>query len=275
MHQVSDFYAQATLMPVRPRRNFVDIDEPIERIAERTVGERPDLLVGYGGWINLFFRTVQARGLEIAKPKLVMSMGEALPHGGRELIEDGFGIPVMQRYNAVEALKIGFYCEERTGFHIHEDLTHVRVDDGGGIVLSNLVNRGTVLLNYPIGDVGTIATEPCPCGRTLNRLETLEGRVEDIVALPDGRFVHPRQVWEVMKAEPRVLQYQLLQSAPDRFTLEVALAESGDAAPQGDTALGEAAASALTELLGGATVEVRRRPEEPRRGKFRAVVALR
>ena len=83
----------------------------------------------------------------------------------------------MSRYNAAEAFKIGFYCEQRTGFHLHEDLCHVRIAgaDGatagpgevGRIVISNLVNRASVLLNYPIGDLGAIAAEPCPCGRTL------------------------------------------------------------------------------------------------------------
>ena len=58
---------------------------------------------------------------------------------------------VMSRYCAVEAFKIGYFCEERTGFHLHDDLCHVRIvrADGtarragepGEIVISNLVNH--------------------------------------------------------------------------------------------------------------------------------------
>ena len=99
------------------------------------------------------------------------------PHGGREFIEGTFGIPVFSRYNAMEAFKIGFFCEQRSGFHIHDDLCHVRIvgDDGqtlppgqqGQVVISNLVNRATVLLNYRLGDVASISTARCACGACL------------------------------------------------------------------------------------------------------------
>ncbi len=121
------FYEENTLLPVRPRRSFVSLLEPIEKIAAIANAERPDVLVGYGGWIDLFFKTIAARGIDLRPPKMVMYMGEALPHGAREYIERRFGIPVLSRYNAVEAFKIGFFCEHRTGFHIHEDLCHVRI----------------------------------------------------------------------------------------------------------------------------------------------------
>ncbi len=164
--KVTAFYGQSTLLP-RPQRHFVPLHEPIEHVAAIANAERPDVLVGYGGWIDLFFKTIAARDIELHPPKMVMYMGEALPHGARDYIEGELGIPVLSRYNAVEAFKIGFFCEERTGFHVHEDLCHVRVvrEDGttappgeqGQVVISNLVNRASVLLNYPIGDVASMS----------------------------------------------------------------------------------------------------------------------
>ncbi len=282
MKKVIAFYEQSTFMPVRPRRRFVSVREPIERVAALTRAERPDLLVGYGGWIQLFFSTVAARGLEIHPPKMVMYMAEALPHGGREQIEGSFGIPVMSRYSAAEAFKIGFYCERRTGFHLHEDLCHVRVvgPDGapvapgevGRIVISNLVNRASVLLNYPVGDLGSIAAEPCACGRSFRVLSELEGRVEDILRLQDGRFVHPRAVWQVFQGDSDVLQYQLNQHEPDRFELRLATVDA-DAYERA-----EARARPLLEnLLGtGARIEAHRMVEGEQRGdgKFRAVASF-
>jgi phenylacetate-CoA ligase len=282
MKDMIAFYERSTYMPVRPRRRFVSVREPIERIAALTRAERPDLLVGYGGWIQLFFSTVAARGLEIHPPKMVMYMAEALPHGGRELIEGKFGIPVMSRYSAAEAFKIAFYCERRTGFHLHEDLCHVRIVDADGatarpgevgrIVLSNLVNRATVLLNYPVGDLGAVTAEPCPCGRSFRLLSELEGRVEDLLRMPDGRFVHPRTVWQVFQGDPDVLQYQLIQHEPDRFALRLATVD----VPAYERA--EARARPMLHSLLGteARIEARRVDEsEPRgAGKFRAVSSL-
>jgi phenylacetate-CoA ligase len=267
---VTAFYEANTLF-VRPRRRFVSVREPIERVAAMVNDERPDLLTGYGGWIDLFFRTVAARGIELRPPKMVMYMAEALPHGTRELIEGDFGVPVMSRYSAAEAFKIGFYCEERTGFHLHEDLCHVRVENGQ-LVLSNLVNRATVLLNYPIGDVGTISEEPCPCGRTFRLLSELEGRVEDVLPLADGRFVHPRAVWQVFMNDTDVLQYQLVQHEPRRFSLELATVDDDAYRRAAERALPE-----LRELLRpDPQIEVSRRERLEQRagGKFRPVASL-
>ena len=109
--KVIAFYEQCALFPVRPQRRFVSLLEPIDNIVAIADAERPDVLVGYGGWIDLFFKTIAARGIKVHLPKMVMYMGEALPHGGRAFIEEKFGIPVMTRYNAVESFKIGYFCE--------------------------------------------------------------------------------------------------------------------------------------------------------------------
>jgi phenylacetate-CoA ligase len=277
--KVQAFYAQSTLLPVRPQRSFVSLLEPIEKIAAMVDTQRPDVLVGYGAWVDLFFKTIEARRLEVSLPRVVMYIGEALPYGARELIEGRFGVALLSRYNAVEAFKIGFTCEQRTGFHLHEDLCHVRIVDDAGqtvapgqagrILISNLVNRATVLINYPIGDVGTLGAGRCACGRTLQLLCELEGRVEDVLALPGGRFVHPRAIWQVFKESPKILQYQLVQRAPQRFELKLVTVD--------DAAFQRAMARCLPELqavLGAtASIDAERCTEIPRQSgeKFRAV----
>lgn len=269
--KVISFYEQNTMMPVRPRRRTVSLLKPIDSIVEIANTERPDILVGYGGWIALFFRTVAARGLKLCPPKLVMYMGEALPHGAREFIEQECGIPVMSRYNAVESFKIGFFCEQRRGFHVHEDLCHVRIAAGGQMIISNLINRATVLLNYPIGDLATISSEPCPCGRTFRLLSELEGRVEDILPLADGRHVHPRAVWQVFKEDRDVLQYQLTQHEPRRFTVTFVTVDVAAFRRARERTL-----PCLQELLGvDALIETEHRTELTRGSgsKFRAVAS--
>ena len=271
MKDVTAFYAANTRLPMRPRRRFVSVRVQADTLAEIVNHERPDILVGYGGWIHLFFQTVAARGIALEPPKLVMYMAEALPPGGRELIEGTFGVPVMSRYSAAEAFKVGFYCERRTGFHLHEDLSHVRVLESGRLVISNLVNRGSVLLNYPIGDLGSISAEPCPCGRTFRLLSELEGRVEDILALADGRFVHPRAVWQVFRELPEVLQYRLVQEERQRFTLELATLDEPAyerARQRAEPELGRLLAPA-PQIAVSRRVELRREGD----GKFRAVAS--
>jgi len=281
--KVVAFYADNTALPVKPRRRVVSLLEPIDSVVAIVNAERPDLIVGYGGWLDVFFKSVDARGLDIPKPRMVMYMGEEMPRGGRQFIEQRFGIPVMSRYNAVEAFKIGFFCEERTGFHIHEDLCHVRIHaadgrpaapgESGEVVISNLVNRASVLLNYPIGDVAATVLGPCPCGRTFRQLSELEGRVEDVLALPDGRFIHPRAIWQVFKEYREVLQYQLTQREQERYDLTLVTVDE----PSFQHALRQALPE-LQRLLGpGARVDARwsREIDRSTRGKLRTVVRVR
>jgi phenylacetate-CoA ligase len=189
---------------------------------------------------------------------------------------------VLSRYNAVEAFKIGYFCEQRTGFHIHEDLCHVRIvgPDGGSapagqpgeVVISNLVNRAAVLLNYPIGDLASMSDEACSCGRTFRVLSELEGRREDILPLADGRFVHPRAVWQVFKDDREVLQYQLTQPEPRRFALRLVTVDD-----QAFRRVVDRALPRIEELLGGdAAIDVSLGSQLDRHegGKFRVVGSL-
>ena len=280
---VTEFYAKSVRLPVQPRRRFVSLLEPIDNIAAMINAEQPDILVGYGGWIDLFFRTIVARGIELHLPKMVMYMGEALPFGSRELIEGQLGVPVLSRYNAVESFKIGFYCQQREGFHIHEDLCHLRIVDPNGVdlnhgepgqvVISNLVNRASVLINYPMGDIASISPEACSCGRSFRLISELEGRSEDILALEDGRFIHPRAIWQQFKDEREVLQYQLTQHESQRFELQIVTLNQSAYEPVLERVIPE-----LQALLGpSANIEPHWRADLIRHPgqKFRSVVSMR
>ncbi len=71
------------------------------------------MLTAYGGFLDVFFRTLAARGARIHPPKVVMYMGEALPPERRAWIEETLGARVLSRYCAAEAFKIGYFCEAR------------------------------------------------------------------------------------------------------------------------------------------------------------------
>lgn len=230
--KVWDIYAEWTFIPVRPRRLHLSVLEPVDGLAESISAFRPDVLFGYGSYLEMFFKTLAARRLRMSLPKAVVYDSDAMSPEGRAFIEGEFGIPVLSWYNAMESFKIGFTCEKRLGFHVHEDICDVKIVDGAGrrlpdgergeVVISNLLNRGTVLLNYRLGDIAVFESARCGCGRSLRTLSALEGRVADILVFPDGRFVHPLAVWRVFKGRSEVLRYQLIQREWHRFDLRLA-----------------------------------------------------
>jgi phenylacetate-CoA ligase len=275
-------YERWTFIPVRLERRHLSVMQPFEEVVAAIRDYRPDAIFSYGSYLETFFRALAVRSQRIPPPRLIAYDSDGMTPHGQEFIGKEFGLPVISFYNAMESFKIGFSCGHQPGFHLHEDLCDVkivgsegrRLPDGekGEVIISNLVNRGTVLLNYRLGDIASLQPAGCPCGRTLRILADLEGRSADILFLPDGTFVHPMAVWRVFKGRPEILQYQLIQREPLRFVLRLALADRRSY----ERAVGGVLAD-LTQLLGKSAVitpEFHERLELEESGKFRPVVAL-
>jgi phenylacetate-CoA ligase len=156
----------------------------------------------------------------------------------RDLLETELGIAVISTYQADEALRLAFQCEERVGFHLCLDDVAVRVVDSRGrgvgpgesgeIVISNLTNRATVLLNYKLGDVVTAGAGPCACGRSLPTIERIEGRADDLLVLPSGESRHPLGFLRQLQEVPGVVRVQLVQEEPARVSVRAVCAAGAD-----------------------------------------------
>jgi len=242
---------------------------------------RPDAIQGYGSYLGAIFRWAWTHKLAIFRPKVVVYGADHMPDADRLLIEHEFGVPVISFYQAAEALRIAFQCERRQGFHINLDHVAVRVvdKDGGSvapgetgeIVISNLTNKAMVLLNYKLGDMVTLGTAPCPCGRTLPTIERLEGRADDLVVLPGGRFLYSLADLQELEMTPGLVQMQFIQEDLRRFVLRVIYVgetEWGQVRQRLDTALRTLHGSDIA-----LTIErVEAIPPEPG-GKVRAVIS--
>ena len=275
-----------TFVPYGVRVLRLSVLEPLTQTVAAINNFRPDLLKGYGSYLEMLFKTVAARGMHMHLPRLAVYFSDQMTDKGRRLIEHDFGVPVLSRYSAVEAAKIGFECEERRGFHVHSDLTHLKIVDPAGrpaptgevgkVVISNLVNRGTVLINYLLGDRAALTGQLCPCGRTLPLLAALDGRSDHVIHLSSGETVPPATIWMLFEGPAHdggddVLQYSLIQHTRDRFELRLATANRGAferAVPR--------LLSRLRDVLGTVVIETvyyKGRLSLPEGGKVRTIVS--
>lgn len=241
--RIRDFCHQRAWVPSRlvPERQAVSVFDPMEQVIEVMNSERPDLLVALGSFVDLLFQTIHDQRERTHLPRAVSYFSDHLGERTRRLIQEEYGIPVFGTYTAVESLKIGYECEAHAGFHLHPDMCIVRIVRGDGqdakdgevgeVVLTNLFNRGTVLINYRLGDQGRLTREPCPCGRSSPRLTQLEGRIDEVLTLPDGHrlpaFALLYPLFE-QDGAPNVRQYQAAQQAEDRLDLRVVPAQQAD-----------------------------------------------
>jgi phenylacetate-CoA ligase len=242
IRKVQEFLDAHTLFPRRARleRQYLSMANPPAENLARMNAFRPDALHGYGSYLGRLFAHAHETGARFHRPRVVTFGGDTLSPAGRALIEGEFGIPVFGIYQSVEALRIGFECEAHRGFHLNVDLYPVRITDAEGrtvsdgvsgeVVVSNLVNRGTVLFNYRMGDVAAALPHPCPCGRSLPLLSPPPGRTDDLIELPSGSLVHPQTVRTLFTEEREIWQYQVVQVVPARLQVALVVARECDRA---------------------------------------------
>ena len=84
----------------------------------------------------------------------------------------------------------------------------------GPLLVTGLANDATPFLRYRIGDVGTRAKRPCPCGRPGDVFLDVDGRIEDYVMTPDGRLVG--RLDHIFKEQLDVAEAQIVQETPGR-----------------------------------------------------------
>ncbi len=231
--QIRTFYETHAWLPSRweLRRLLVSPAETFADVLAKLEEFRPDVVGGYGAHLGAYYRWASRQSARRHLPKAIIYGGDRMPDADRNLIEEHLGIAVFSFYQAAEALRIAFQCEQRQGLHVSLDQIAVRAIDitgrnvepggSGEIVISNLVNRATVLLNYRLGDTVTLGNCPCPCGRSLPTLARVEGRADALLLLPDGSSLHALGVLNGLQAVPGVVQVQLVQEELRRFRLLV------------------------------------------------------
>ena len=161
--QIRAFYESHSWVPktVDLERSSASPGERFEETIARWNAVKPDVVHGYGSHVGALVRHALQRGLPLHPPKCVTYGADPLADADRALIEAELGVPVVSTYQAAEALRIGFQCEERRAFHLSVDHTAVRVVDREGhpvapgyrgeIVISNLTESRERRVELPAG----------------------------------------------------------------------------------------------------------------------------
>jgi phenylacetate-CoA ligase len=159
----------------------------------------------------------------------------------RSQIEESLHIDAFDNYGITEIMGPGvaFECSERNGLHINEDHFIVEIIDPdtletkpigeeGEIVFTTITKQGFPLIRYRTGDITALIEKPCPCGRTLHRMERVSGRTDDMIII-EGTNVFPSQIEEVLLEVEGVLpHYQIvLEREAGIDTMEIEVEASG------------------------------------------------
>lgn len=205
----------------------------LDQYYEAVVRFRPTAIWGYASGIDAFARHVADAHphADFTFLKALVTSSETLRLQQRRTIEDTFGSgKVFDNYGSRE-IYLGAECRAHRGYHLHAEVVHVEVvDDGNGpcdagksgrILVTDLSNHAFPFIRYEIGDVGAMAHgASCPCGVTLPRLGSLEGRISDLIVLRD-RILTPPNFATLFSDLSGIQAYQIRQPAIDRIDIYI------------------------------------------------------
>lgn len=175
---------------------------------------------GYPSSLFLVGRAMLQAGRPLPAGRLrgVFTSSESLLAFQRDTIERAFGAPIRDRYGVSEFAVSMTECEKR-GLHVDMEYGIVEVEtreetrdyERGELLVTGFANDATPFLRYRVGDVGTRSKRPCACGRPGDVFLDVDGRVEDYVCTPDGRWVG--RLDHIFKEQLDVAEAQILQDS--------------------------------------------------------------
>lgn len=193
-------------------------------------------LNGFASSLFVLARHMVDHGIENPGVTGITSTGDTLHAAYRETLEQAFGVRVLDYYGAGgEAIHVASQCQESgTRYHLHPEnaLVEILGPDGpaapgelGRIVVTQFHNGAMPLVRYELGDVGVAAPEDatCTCGRSLPMLERVEGRVPDLIVLPDGGFLVMHFFVVLFKNIQEIHRYQVVQEERERLLIRLVL----------------------------------------------------
>ena len=162
--------------------------------------------------------------------------GEMLAPSLRKTFEEDYRIDTAQAYAVTETGgALAYECREKSGMHFMDEYVIEIVDpetgkqlgpkEVGEIVVTPIHNKVWGLVRFGTGDLSSYFTEPCPCGRTANRLTGIIGRTGDAVKVR-GMFVVARQAEQIVLGFEEISRFQILvtrREQRDEMTLKIEL----------------------------------------------------
>jgi phenylacetate-CoA ligase len=234
-------------------------------------------MTGYTTSNYLLAAFLQNSGLAVPELKAILTSSFKLESHMRQLLEKVYAAKVFDSWGSVEACGLITECEAGS-LHVSPDVGIIEILDEelkplppgvpGTVYCTGFINYDQPLIRYEIGDKMTWRAEQyCACGRQMPIIESIDGRVEDVIFTTDGR----RMVYfpNLYFGITNIIQSQLIQHS--LLEIELRLVVSNPLSIQDERMLKQR----LYERLGNVLVMINYVPAIPlnSNGKYRSVIS--
>jgi len=186
---------------------------------------RPKCIFGYPSTFVLTVQLARSQGIDLSELprrcglKIICTTSEMLTDVDRQLISDGFDVPVFDSYGVREAGLIAHECERFTMHCIDEQVILETIDPQtlepttgpGELVVTNITGPAMPVIRYRTGDIVTLSDSPCPCGRTLSSIKITGGRIADFIITDRNKWVVGYSFIYICRSVKGITKFQVRQ----------------------------------------------------------------
>lgn len=204
--------------------------EILEIYAKKMIEFEPKFIRGYPSSIYFFADFLKEKGVDLIRPRAVLTTAEMLLPYQRKLIEEVFQCDVFDGYGAFDGGTAALECEEHCGYHmavekvvmefVDEDGNPVAEGEDGRIIATDLFNYAMPFIRYDTGDMGAYSIEECSCGRKLPLMKKILGRTTDILRFSNGAVLSGPSFTLIFK-DFDIKQYQVVQTDDDSMVVKI------------------------------------------------------
>ncbi|QJD83006.1 F390 synthetase-related protein [Cohnella herbarum] len=230
---------------VRSKRltfSFYDLLLPLSDHLKSLGRQQPDVIAAPPSVLRVLAEALRSGKLDV-RPRRIISVAEVLDPLDREAIGQAFGQTVHQIYQCTEGF-LGCTCPHGT-LHLNEDLVYIEKEYVPGRsrtfvpIVTDISRTTQPIVRYRLNDLLTESEWPCPCGSPYTAIERIEGRCDDIFYATgkqgNGELVtvYPDFVTRaIIESSSAIEQYRTVQTALDKWTIELELTEHGRASTE-------------------------------------------
>jgi phenylacetate-CoA ligase len=189
----------------------------------------PPWLHGYPSLLSLLASYLIERGKPLKNPPRIVTTGaENLLPQQRDLMVKAFGCPVRQHYGQAESVANISECPNGH-LHIDEDFSFVELfplDSHPGVfrvIGTNWSNPAFPLFRYDTGDLVRCSGEASSCSMTGRMVDSIDGRKEDYVVLPNGARLG--RLDHIFKDLTRIREAQIYQPEREMIIFKIVKGE--------------------------------------------------
>ncbi|MBN2483747.1 MAG: phenylacetate--CoA ligase family protein [Candidatus Omnitrophica bacterium] len=188
----------------------------------------PAHIIAYTMPLFNFAKYLRQKKQRVHSPRSIIAAAEKLYPYQRELIESVFGCKVFETYGCREVSSIAAECEKHQGMHVNMETIYMEIVKGGEcppqgelgeVVLTDLTNYCMPFIRYKNDDIGAFSERRCECGRGLELVKEIEGRILNTIKTPEGKLIPGEFFIYWFMGFDEIKQFQVRQDSLEEITV--------------------------------------------------------